>query len=209
MIDIRAQSIYLDGSLPVAVCIPAIPPRMHAGVNGESYIERAINSVHQQKWPPRQIHIAWDHDRDGAGVTRQRALDMVTDSTIEFVAFLDDDDFWYPNHLSTLWALVDTVDGGADVAYSWFDGNNPFPMHRGRVFDPDNAHHITMNIMVRRSLAQSVRFTNRAADGTWMYEDHPWVLELAKLGARFRGTGDITWHYSVHGANTSGQPDRW
>ena len=156
--------------------------------------------------PSGGISVALDVDKSGAAVTRQRALDGVR---TEWVAFLDDDDWMYPNHLSTLYDLV--TDHNADYAYSWFDGNDPFPMHRGRQMNPAEPHHTTMTILVRTELAKQVGFQNHpdAPLEQWSGEDWYFTLKCIEAGAKFIGTGDTTWHYNVHPGNTSGLGTRW
>src|SRR5688572_27629749 len=190
----------MKDTVDVTAAIAAIPPR----VNG--LLLEAVNSIHTQTvMLAGGIAVALDVNREGAARTRQRALDSVT---TEWVAFLDDDDFWYPHHLETLLKLQRDTD--ADVLYSWFDGNNPFPMHRGRQFNPAEPHHITMNIMVRTALAQSVGFVleNGPLHQDWMGEDWIFITECAKRGAKFAGTHEVTWHYRTHQQHTSGLP-RW
>lgn len=187
-------------TVDVTAAIAAIPPRVN------SLLIEAVNSIHAQTvMLSGGISVALDVNREGAARTRQRALAGVE---TEWVAFCDDDDFWYPQHLSTLLNLQRETD--ADVLYSWFDGNNPFPMHRGRQFNPQEPHHITMNIMVRTSIAKTAGFTleNGPLHQDWMGEDWMFILECARLGAKFAGTPEVTWHYRLHGHHTSGLP-RW
>ncbi len=195
----------------ITVAIAAIPTRVN------NLLLEALASVQQQTYPPvGGISVALDANKEGAARTRQRALDAVQ---TEWVAFLDDDDFWYPQHLAALVELQ--VDTGADFLYSWFDGNNPFPMHRGRQFNKAEPHHTTMNVMVRTSVAKSAGFL--MSDGPlhqdWMGEDWMFIMRCANITdnfagsnngeVKFAGTGEITWHYRSHGANTSGLPTRW
>lgn len=200
---VRRHSYYLDGDTEaaVAVVIPSIPPR--AG----DLLPRAVRSVFEQQLIPEEIHIVVDKDHQGAAYTRQAGLDLVG-THIRRVAFLDDDDWWYPNHLQTLVTLAQ--DNDAQVCYSWFDGNDPFPMHRGRQWDPADPHHITMNIMVDRRYAQFVGFRQDHPEG-WDLPQEDWrfIWDLNRIGAKFAGTGDITWHYAAHEGNTSGQAGRW
>jgi glycosyltransferase involved in cell wall biosynthesis len=186
----------------ITVAIPTIPPRTKSG----GLLDQAVSSVQQQTLQPTGgISCSLDVLKQGAGVTRQRALDGVH---TDWVAFLDDDDMWYPHHLDTLYSLVCNNDG--DVAYSWFDGNNPFPQHRGRQMNPDDPHHTTMTLLVRTEIAKQVGFTNYHPDG-WVLPQEDWqfILGCLSLGAKFVGTGDITWHYRRHAGNTSGIPTRW
>jgi hypothetical protein len=198
---------------PITVVIPTHPARGAANDPG-TLLGRAVASVWAQTLQPAGgISIAVDLNGDGAAATRQRALD---DADTEFVSFLDSDDWMYPHHLATHWALLSR--GGwaeegrefADVAYSWWGGNRPFPeaTHRGIPFDNAHPHHITMTLTVRASLAKSVGFLGDPLHPDWTGEDWRFIKGLADLGAKFVGTAEETWHYAVHGANTSGSPTR-
>lgn len=185
----------------ITVAIAAIPTRVN------SLLTEALTSIQQQTYQPMGgVSIALDGNKEGAARTRQRALDAVQ---TEWVAFLDDDDFWYSQHLAALVELQ--IDTGADFLYSWFDGNNPFPMHRGRQFNRAEPHHTTMNVMVRTDVAKQAGFLmpNGPLHQDWMGEDWQFIMRCANLDAKFAGTGEITWHYRSHGSNTSGLPTRW
>lgn len=136
----------------ITVVTPSIPPRACPG----GLLDQAILSVREQTLRPVGGHVVvLDVEKVGAAVTRQRALDAVR---TEYVAFLDDDDKFYPHHLATLHIMLEESAG--DYAYSWFDGNNPFPMHRGRIMDIRAPHHTTMTVMVRTEIAQAAGFVN-------------------------------------------------
>ena len=185
------------------VAIPTIPPRTGNG----GLLKQAVYSVKQQELEPAGgISCALDAWKQGAAVTRQRALDGVR---TKWVSFLDDDDFFYPQHLRVQVGMLEDAD--ADFAYSWFDGNNPFPMHRGRQMNPDEPHHTTMTVTVRTELAREAGFLQ--PDGPmhvdWAGEDWQFELRCLKLGGKFVGTGDVTWHYRMHGNHTSGLATRW
>jgi len=197
-------------TIPLTVVIPTHPAR-GAALDPSTLLGRAVASVRAQTLQPAGgISIACDLDGDGAAVTRQRALN---DVSTDFVSFLDSDDTWYPHHLETHWRLL--TESGADVAHSWFDGNEPFGpqgefTHRGRQMDPEHPHHLTCCLTVRTSLAKAAGFLQ--PDGwmhpEWSGEDWAFQLRLCDLGAKFIGTGEITWTYSVTGVNTSGLPMR-
>lgn len=188
----------------VTVAMATIPPRCGPG----GLMEMAVRSAQEQIYHPAGgISVALDVNKEGAASTRQRALDAVR---TPWVAFLDDDDYLYPQHIQVLWDLA--YDQGADYVYSWFDGNNPFPMHRGRQFKLEEPHHTTMTVMVRTELAKEASFLME--DGPlhqdWMGEDWMFLLRCAKLSnGNFAGTGTVTWHYRAHASNTSGLPTRW
>ncbi len=202
MIDTYGVPVPGLPAAPVTVVIPTHPARGGALERG-TLLGRAVASVRAQTLQPAGgISIACDLNGDGAGATRQRALDEVD---TEFASFLDSDDTFYPNHLETHYRLLREND--ADVAYSWFDGNLVFPAHRGRVWDPAEPHHTTMTITVRTELAKRVGFATDHPEG-WIVPQEDWrmILGLNNLGAKFVGTGEITWTYQVTGFNTSGSP---
>lgn len=197
---------------PVTFAVPTHPARGNTRDPG-TLLGRAVASVQAQTLQPLGgISIACDMNGAGAAATRQRALDGVG---TEFVSFLDSDDWLYPHHLATHWRLItnngqaDPADW-ADVAYSWWGGNRPFPesTHRGIPFNPATPHHITMTLTVRTELAKAAGFGDQPLDPEWAGEDWLFILRLCELGARFVGTGEETWHYAVHGGNTSGHPYR-
>lgn len=168
-------------------------------------LTRALQSALAQHLPPRALSVALDTEHAGAAATRQRALQAAQTG---WVAFLDDDDWWYPNHLEVL--MANALAHNADYAYSWFDGNNPFPMHRGRQMNPAEPHHTTMTVLVRTELAKEVGFIPHAdANDVWPGEDWNFTLKCIEKGAKFIGTDIVTWYYNVHGANTSGLGSRW
>lgn len=198
----------------ITVAIPTIPPRTGNG----GLLKHAVWSVKQQSLRPTGgISCALDVLKEGAAVTRQRALDAVR---TPWVAFLDDDDIWYPDHLKILSELARVT--GASYVYSWFDGNDPFPMHRGRQMNVEDPHHTTMTVMVRTELAKAAGFRNHPEENdVWPGEDWNFTLrciellkqrhngDIARVNAEFAGTGEITWHYRAHRGNTSGLPTRW
>jgi glycosyltransferase involved in cell wall biosynthesis len=186
----------------ITAVIPVHTPRLADGS-----LHRAVESVLAQELPAFAIAIAVDGLREGAAATRQRALDM---AATEWVAFLDSDDHWHPNHLRVLAELADAND--ADYVYSWFDGNQPFSpaTHRGRQMNPAEPHHTTMTVMVRAALAKQVGFRpHPEATAAWSAEDWLFTLKCLERGAVFAGTPEITWHYGVDGRNTSGLASRW
>lgn len=200
------------------VVIPTHPAR-GAADDPHSLLGQAVLSAEQQIVQPRGIEVVTDNIGAGAGETRKLALAKALAHGTEWVSFLDSDDLWYPNHLQVHQHLVEVgYDGtGADVAYSWFDGNQIGHgeqsweiTHRGRRFNPADPHHLTMTLTVRSELAAQVLDSQsiEPMHEEWTGEDWALILALRDLGARFCGTGEITWHYRVHGGNTSGFPNR-
>lgn len=187
----------------VTVVIPTIPPR-------GPELARAIVSVMRQTWPAVGMSIAIDRDHEGAWATRNRALRTVD---TEWTAFLDDDDEFYPHHLDVLGNLV--IATGADLAWGWFDvagGADPFPMHRGRPFDPDHPHIVPITYMVRTDLLHcAVEMTGGFLPdeaGAWDNQDQPLFVQMARIG-KTACTEQATWKWTHHSRNTSGLPSRW
>ena len=71
----------------VTVIIPTIPPR-------KAELIRAIESINNQTHPATAIIIETDLHKEGATITRQRALEKVT---TDYYLPLDDDDTLKPN----------------------------------------------------------------------------------------------------------------
>lgn len=200
----------------ITVCIPTIPPR-------RDMLLRAILSVSLQSRPAAAVSIAQDIDHDGAGVTRQRALDA---ARTDWVAFLDDDDAMMSHHLDTL--MTAAIDTGADYVYSYYmvrdaAGNNRLDIdplgHLGRPFDTTNPHQTTVTTLVRRELAQEARFgppEGAEIDGQVYGEDFQFTVTCCRLGAKVVHVPYRTWWWYHHGigapgvsGNTSGRADRW
>lgn len=190
----------------VSVIMPHMPIRPNSMV-------RAIKSAATQTVKPRDIIIAADLDREGAAKTRNRAL---AKAETTWVAFLDDDDLWLPNHLEVL--LDDAEQSHADVVYAgcrvigpqgqlvaqreeWGRFGLPFSAERLR-----EKSYLPVTSLVRTKLAQQAWF--EAPEGS-LYDDWGFYLRLLDLGAVFHHVPQITWVWHHNGRNTSGQPDRW
>lgn len=189
----------------ITVAIPTLP------LVRDKLLIQALRSVARQSLPAAAISVAVDVTGAGAAATRQRALDAVR---TQWVAFLDDDDQFKPNHLAKLYRHAQ--DTGADYVYSWFDmigGVDPFPeRHRMEEFDPNDPTETTTTILIRTELAQSVGFKplDRGHDAN-SGEDFGMTLGCVAAGAKIRHLiGERTWYYFVHGdagvthGNTSG-----
>jgi hypothetical protein len=187
----------------ITVCIPSIPPRAPR-------LLRAIASVTSQTLQPSALSVAIDHHHEGAGPTRTRA---VRAASTEWVALLDDDDAFRPNHLATLHGAA--METGADFVFSWFTipppGRDPFPQHFGKVFDPLDPTHTTVTVLVRTALAQEIGYVSpEGGDGAGgSGEDWNFVLGCIEAGAKFHHVPQRTWIWNHWAGNTSGRGDRW
>lgn len=185
----------------ITVVTPTIPLR-------DVLLTRALRSVARQTLPAAAMSVAADLDGQGAAATRQRALDAVQ---TPWVAFLDDDDVFMPQHLERLYRHA--METGADMVYSWFQmmgGVDPFPPgHYLNEFDPANPIETTITTLCRTDLAKQVGFKplDRGHD-TNSGEDYGFVLGLVAAGANIKHLVERTWIYMVHGGNSSGMPHK-
>jgi glycosyltransferase involved in cell wall biosynthesis len=200
----------------ITVVIPTIPPR-------KKLLKRALASVAAQTLPAYDILVSEDLEHAGAAATRNKALSEIK---TEWVAFLDDDDFFLPNHLEVLYET--SLAGDADVYYTGCNVINglggiiPRQEEWGRfglAFDADllrQKSYIPVTSMVRTSLARDVcGFSYPEGSG---YEDWGFYLKLLEAGAEFRHIPEVTWvwehrvgpQYAFDGThNTSGKSDKW
>lgn len=191
----------------ITVVIPSIPPRV-------VQLARALASVEAQTLPPASTMVDVDHDRTGAMATRNRALWKVE---TEWVAFLDDDDEFLPQHLQECAAWAEQT--GADLVYPWFvqperhwDDLRAFgvPFHRlaGQL---RVRNWIPITVLVRTDLlrsaggfqypSQRARFNDSEDWGAWQ--------ALHRAGANFQHLPKRTWVWHHWDGHTRGRPDRW
>lgn len=213
----------------ITVCIPHIPVR-------DAFLAKAVLSVAKQSLPAAAISIAVDTNHESADVTRARALAA---ARTPWVAFLDDDDMLYPQHLAHL--RICAAETGADYVYSYWDttrtpnyfGNPPklhgpeeHYGHYGVPFDPEHPVGTTSTILVRTPLARSVGFTPRPDEDEANGEDWRFTLGCVAAGAKIVHLPEQTWFWRHHPcpacegagcemcggrrlANTSGRGDHW
>jgi glycosyltransferase involved in cell wall biosynthesis len=198
----------LDPEWDVTVVTPTIPTRER-----RLLLERALASVNAQTRPPVAASIALDLRREGAWATRDRALRAVDPGVSPWVAFLDDDDEFKPEHLER--CLQHAAETGADYVFSWFDTRYCYrredPLgHFGRAFDAADPHHTTVTTVVRTELAQLVGYTPPDPGDRVGGEDWRFTLDCVAAGAKISHLPERTWfwHHDRGGA-TAGLPTRW
>lgn len=200
-LNYRPEDMKTGFATNITVIIPTIPPR-------HRLLCRALESVSKQTWPPDSISIAVDHQRWGAARTRNRALFA---AQTEWVAFLDDDDEMYPQHLMRL--KDKQLESEADVVVPWFDvrgGRDPFPAGEHLEWDPLRPYAFPITNLVRRELALDVGgFPDVKESKTCAAEDWYFWMAMRDAGAKFTRLFERTWVYNHGTGNTSGLPHRW
>lgn len=190
----------------ITIVIPSIPPR-------SDYLKRAISSCLIQADPVAAIAISIDQNKEGAWTTRNRGLATVKTT---WTGFLDDDDELLPYHVQFLMNKINEHD--LDLAWGWFDvvgGEDPFPVHRGRQYNPLEPHIFPITYIVRTELLHAAVeesggfLPDLENHGGWHIQDQPVVNAMMRLGARHMAFEEKTWKWHHHGDNTSGQPERW
>jgi glycosyltransferase involved in cell wall biosynthesis len=197
----------------ITVVVPSHPARGDAD-DPQSLLGQAVASCFKQTLRARLI-ITMDRDREGAAVTRQRGLDLVT---TPWTAFLDSDDMFMPEHLEALAGHAEET--GADYVYSWFkvltgDGQileyDPVfpPGHYLDPWDPAAPRQTTITVLVRTELAKRVGFVTAPEGGEVAGqragEDWDFTLGCNRLG-RISHLVQKTWWWRHHGLNSSGMP---
>lgn len=195
--------------MDITVATPAVPSRL-------GFLNEAIASVVHQRYPAKAHSVVLDLAADGEAATRNRAWKA---AETEWVAFLDDDDVFLPNHLE---ALVLAQEGsGADLVYPWYDmvgSADPNAGHFGREFKDEylrQANFIPVTYLVRRSLLEEtggfpapgwhdergVRLPADQAHST----DWGFLLAALDAGAKFHHVPQKTWVWRIHADNLRGR----
>jgi glycosyltransferase involved in cell wall biosynthesis len=186
----------------VTICIPTIPVR-------RATLCRAVTSVIEQT--VNRVLIAAQDDTDprqGAWATRNAAA---AKASTTWIGFLDDDDELLPHHVEF---LLELAGDSYDMVWGWFEvhgGTDPFPMHRGRQFDPLTPHIVPITYLIRRELFMDTRgfLEDETRWGSWETQDMTVVLDAyEKSGGRLHASPEVTWRWYHHGWNTSGLPER-
>lgn len=182
----------------ITVAIPTHPARLDNGM-----MDRATKSVYTQTLKPAALSVAVDWAREGAPATRQRALDAVA---TPWVAFLDSDDWFAPEHLELLARCAE--EESADYVYSYWFGGADVLGHFGKPFNPAAPVETTITILVRTELAKEVGFKALPDRLHNTGEDRNLTLGCVALGAKIVHLPIRSWHWSHHQGNTSGLPTK-
>lgn len=199
----------------VTVIVPYHQARVRSGM-----LDRALWSLHHQTVPIQVVTV------DGTGL---QAADARTAGVLDarvaatpWVAFLDSDDWAYPDHVETLW--VGARETGADYTFSYFTIHDMWEGARpdldplglfGHEFDPECPTQTTGTILVRTDLARGLggfrrQPQDRKIPGTDLRygEDFDFTVRAVAAGARIVHIPRRTWAWCHGFHNTSGLPWR-
>jgi glycosyl transferase family 2 len=196
----------------ITVLTPSLPGR-------SELLAEAMASVQAQSTTPTSHVVGIDYDRIGIG----RMLNqLVSSAEADWLARLDDDDLFMPNHLEVLAAQV----RDADVIYSWCEVK---PRARDGVVPPVPAvlgpagwipnqefdahllrkrNYIPATTLIRKSLWEEIGGWTLPGWGVGdsprkpeFAEDWDFWLRALDAGARFLCIPEVTWTYRYHGEN--------
>lgn len=172
-------------------------------------LQRAIASVSAQTLEPDAIVVSIDTPRQGAAYCRQRGFEQVR---TEYVAWLDDDDAFKPQHLQRLKETM--LEQDVDLVYPWYDvinGNDPLPIE-GRPYHPDNMGLFPVTYLVK---ADAVRAAGGWAPAGYQPESpthggEDWALQcrMRANGVKMFHLNERTWDWWHGTKNSSGLPSR-
>lgn len=186
----------------VTVAITGIPPRIGAT------LDRAIASAWYQIHKPETVIVNIDWSKSGAGANRNRGL---TQAQTTWIAFLDDDDEFLPDHLQR--CLDEAEASSADVVVPWFrvaGGMDPFPRNRAIGVPPEGGMPaFPVTVLARTAIAKRARFTEGLTTLVGGGEEYHYFTQLRDRGAKFSMIPDETWIYHHDSRNTSGLPGKW
>lgn len=192
----------------ITAVVAAHPARFKNGL-----LTRALKSICAQTLQPDAILVINDKEKHGAGWTRRTILEQVNTT---WMAWLDSDDYWYPNHLADLYQVAEETE--SKYVFSYFDGRgDPFSKydpngHFGKPFDPCNPHHTTITALVDVALAKEVGYLDTAENWPVSNEDLNFILEFSRIccerGYKMTHLAKRTWFWDQSGQNTSGRGDK-
>lgn len=192
--------------------------------NAEPYIGQALDSVGAQTYPNWEIIVTNDGGKDATGRVVSEFAQQTTHNVMllehaqsqgpsaarntamkaakgEYIAFLDADDFWLPEHLSRLCELLDS--GKADLAYSDCYVFRQMPSGEMELLPGDTTEvkNPGQDLFRRNFINPSgAAITRRLMEkvggfGPRRVEDLDYWIRAAALGFQIASTGRQTYYY--------------
>ena len=170
----------------VAIITPTLTRR-------KNLLAECITSISEQDWAGEVLQcVGYDLKKEGPSKVRNRIVKSI-DPSYKWLAFVDDDDLLFPNHISTLVSCS----YGADIVYSdskeegfikdWISGRFDYE-------ELKKENYIPITVLMRRSMFEKVGGYIDDPPG----EDQRLWLRCALEGARFRYVPKVTWIYRQH-----------
>lgn len=170
----------------IAIITPTIPRR-------HELLAECKDSVLSQTWGGEVFHaVGIDTFHDGPSVVRNNIIRDL-DPSFEWLAFVDDDDVVFPEHL----AILIEASADADVIYSDCIEEGFIKTWKTRAFNYNEVkadNYIPVTVLMRRSLFEKVGGYKISPPG----EDQELWLRCAEAGARFVYVPKVTWKYRQH-----------
>ena len=213
----------------ISICIPAY--------QAERYLAETLDSVRAQEFADWELILVEDGSRDrteelvrafassvsqpvrflrheiNRGLTSTRNTAMAAAET-QWIAILDSDDVWTPDHLRTLWARAsegdaDLIHGGSVLFDSETGGDLEIRAPDARAVADlpvslwDNRYLVQpSSVLLAKSLWEKVGGFHPSFQHL---EDREMWMRCARAGARIAYTGRETCRYRKHGAAMSAQ----
>jgi glycosyltransferase involved in cell wall biosynthesis len=189
--------------------------------NGELYLRDALKSVFAQELPPYEVIVVDDGSTDksaqivsefkdvtflrqsnqGVAVARNKALDIARG---EFIAFLDQDDFWTPNKLAVqVQYFLDRPEVQYSLTYQQYflEPGTAVPVwFKSELLTHPHAAFVPGSLMVRREVFDKIgKFEtgySHASDSDWLFRARKAELPMAVIP-------EMLLHRRIHAANES------
>lgn len=158
-------------------------------------LAECVQSVAAQTLRPQAHLIGVDHARHGSSVIRNELAGAAWDS--DYLAFLDDDDLLYPQHLELLADKAEETE--ADLVYSYCDVQGRDGWTPNRPFDADQlrvGNYIPVTVLVRAAAFRNAGEFPLEAEHGW--EDWELWKRMLDQGCRFACVETATWLYRLH-----------
>jgi hypothetical protein len=163
-------------------------------------LDRAYASVLEQTRKPDFIITSRALPGEDCGRQKDRVTKALPPE-VEWVAYLDDDDYFFPQHIELLEQRA--LATGADMVYPWFEfdrptgGGNVLAPYEGKPFDPEELrrnNYIPVTVLLRRSVVDAVG--GFPPPNPPAYDDWLLWLRLLDHGAKIEHLPERTWMWT-------------
>jgi len=197
--------------IPVSVIIASIPPR-------KNYLARALSSVLNQTKNPKAILTHIDFDKWGAAKSRDF---LIKNCKTDYIAILDDDDQFLPNHLEDLYNHA--IEKNADLVYpGWIPERTGMVTHLdwiiGKEWDNNNIHQVPITWMAKtKSILDVGGFSEGFNQDSQILDEHGhrigedflMIKKLISNNKKIAHLNKRTWIWNCSASGTQGKPSNW